>query len=318
MNTSDYTDQYGVTYSADGKTLKSIDHERFLCEEYTVPEGVEVIECEFGGTRHAKMLHAIHLPSTLRQMEGNTFLGCSIEEIELPYGMTEVPASMCEHCECLRKVALPETIRRIDIGAFCGCTNLSEINLPDSIVHISDNVFQYCTSLKHISIPPKMKYLCADVLECSGIESLEIPPNITEIGYYALLACPNLKSLVIPETVKVIDFGIVTASEVFEGLECHAKGYHVENDALIDDKCHELLCCWTRQKHYIVPECVTKIADISCNDFIETITIRQNIELTQPGTFACNSNMEHIYFQGKVSGLNNSTFYMCPRLKNNI
>lgn len=94
------------------------------------------------------------------------------------------------------------------------------------------------------------------------------------------------------------------------------KGYHVENDSLIDDEKQELLCCWTQQKHYVVPECVKSIADFSGNEFVETITVKLPIELTTHQVFASDINLKRIDFHGRVKGIGDLTFYNCPKLKN--
>ena len=139
----------------------------------------------------------------------------------------------------------------------------------------------------------------------TGIENIEIPENVTEIDYWAFFCANRLKSLVIPNSVKQIGRGIVTAHKCFEGVICHADGFHVENDALIDDEKQELLCCWTQQKHYVVPECVRSIADFSANSFVESIV----------DTFVYNMNLRKIDFIGGVSGITKDTFYNCLKLK---
>ena len=167
-------------------------------------------------------------------------------------------------------------------------------------------------------LPPKLRYLSPELFYGSGIETIEIPESITEICYWAFWGCGNLKSLTIPASVKSIHEGIVSAHEGFEGIECHAKGYHVENEALIDDENQELLCCWTTQKHYVVPECVKKIGDMGGNKFVETITVRQPVELTTHEVFASNTNMRSIHFLGGVFGCEEQDFRNCPKLKKSM
>ena len=226
----EYTDEWGVTYSRDGRVLKDIDPQRFTCDEYTIPEGVEVIDGSFWLT-NAK-LRQIHLPNTLRKMEVNTFIRCPLEQLELPEGITEVPDYMCESCENLETVVLPSSLKRINHGAFNCCIKLSSINLPDNIESIDCSVFRYCESLKGVTLPPKITFLGDELFYFSGIESIEIHKNITEIGQRAFCGCNKLRNLVIPESITSIKDGIVSAHEGFEGIECHAKGFHVENDAL--------------------------------------------------------------------------------------
>lgn len=314
INKEQFTDEWGVTYSNYGRVLKEVNPQLITCEEYTIPEGVvEVLDNAFL-MKDAKLMK-IHFPNTLRELGCNTFLRYPLVELELPEGITEVPDYMCEGCQHLKKVVLPSTVKRIMHGAFNCCEQLQQINLPDSIELIGGSVFRYCDSLKQIVLPPKLSFISSEMLYYSGIESVEIHKNIKEIGYWAFWGCRHLKRLVIPESVINIGFGIVSSHEGFDGVECHAKGYHVENDALIDDEKQELLCCWTRQKHYVVPECVRHIADMGGNDVVETIIVRQPVEVAYD-TFASDINLKRVDFQGGVSGVSESTFWNCPKLEN--
>ena len=310
----EWTDEWGVTYSRYGRILKKVEPLLFTCEEYTIPEGVEIMEDSFWLT-DAK-LKKIKLPSTLRKMDVNTFIHCPIEELELPEGITEVPDFMCECCRKLKKVVLPSTIEHIMHGAFNCCNQLSEINLPEDIEYIDDGVFRYTECLKYVKLPSQISYISPELFYCSGIEEINIHENISHIGHWAFWGCDHLKRLVIPKTVKTIDYGIVSAHEGFEGVECHVEGYHVENDALIDEKNQELLCCWTQQKHYVVPEGVKRIADFGGNPYVETITVNQYVELTSSDTFASDINLSKIDFLGGVKGITEFTYYNCPKLEN--
>ena len=308
-----YTDEWGVTYSNYGRVLMEVNPQLFTCEEYSIPEGVEVLECDFF-FKNAK-LRKITLPGTLRKMEANAFIHCPLENLELPEGLTEVPEFMCECCRTLKKVVLPSTIKKILTGAFNGCRSLEEVNLPEGIEFIDESTFRLCESLKQVNLPSKLEIIRAELVYGSGIESIEIHHNIKEIGYWAFWGCKQLKCLAIPESVKRIGYGITSAHEGFEGIDCHAKGFHVENEALIDDENLELLCCWTQQKHYVVPECVRRIADISGNEFVETITIKQPVELTTYETFASDINLMRVDFQGGVTGITEHTFWNCRKIK---
>jgi len=292
----DKTDEWGVTYSNYGRVLKCVDDKLFTCEEYTIPEGVEIMKHNsfYGQSR----LRRIHLPSTLREMGDNTFIHCPIESIEIPFGITKVSASMCEACRELKEVRLPSTVRGIEIGAFNGCEKLKKINLPDGIEYMEDNVFSGCSSLKHVNLPKQLSWIAPELFDSSGIESIELHEGIKEIGYWAFWGCENLKSLTIPKNVTRIGRGIVSAHEGFEGVVCHAPSYHVENDALIEDETGTLVCCWTTQKDYVVPECVKRIADFSLNNFVETITVKQYVEIMDSETFSHNTNLKKTDFLG--------------------
>jgi hypothetical protein len=161
----------GVTYSENGKTLRHIDNERFACEEYTIPEGIEVIDFPFMYVK-GKYLRKIHLPNTLRHMVDNTFIDCSIEELVLPAGMTEIPGCMCENWRELKRVVLPSTLKKIGNAAFCNCMKLEEIVLHDGLEVIRDNAFENCVSLKHLELPVSLKYIGSNTFLGSGVDYL--------------------------------------------------------------------------------------------------------------------------------------------------
>ena len=222
----------------------------------------------------------------------NAFIDETFEELVLPEGMTVIPGCMCENCRELKKVILPSTIKVICNAAFCNCKKLSEINLPEGLEDIWDDAFSGCHSLRKIALPSGLKRIKPEAFESTVIESIELPKGLEEIGYWAFYACNQLKSLVIPQSVKHIGYGIVSAHQGFEGVVCHAKGYHVENDALINDKEKTLLC-------------------ISDNPYVETITVKQPIELTTVDAFAFDMALKEIDFQGGVTGITKDTFYLC-------
>lgn len=182
-----YTDEWGVTYSNYGRVLMEVNPQLFTCEEYSIPEGVEVLEGDFF-FKNAK-LRKITLPGTLRKMEANAFIHCPLENLELPEGLTEIPEFMCECCRTLKKVVLPSTIKKILTGAFNGCRSLEEVNLPEGIEFIDESTFRLCESLKHVKLPPKLEIIRAELFYGSGIESIEIHHNIKEIGYWAFWGC---------------------------------------------------------------------------------------------------------------------------------
>lgn len=248
---------------------------------------------------------------TALDLKDNAFIDETFEELVLPEGMTVIPGCMCENCRELKKVILPSTIKVISNAAFYNCKKLSDINLPDGLEVIWDDAFSSCHSLRKITLPSGLKRIKPEAFETTAIESIELPKGLEEVGYWAFYACNHLKSLVIPPSVKHIGYGIVSAHKGFEGIVCRAKGYHVENDALIDDKNKTLLCCWTELKHYVVPECVDKIASISDNPYVETITVKQPVELTTVDAFAFDMNLKEINFHGGVKGITKDTFYLC-------
>ena len=74
--------------------------------------------------------------------------------------------------------------------------------MPDSIEDIGGHALSSCKALVNVKLTPKIERIRPHLFYCSGIETIDIRKNITEIGYFAFWGCNSLKRLVIPEWVK--------------------------------------------------------------------------------------------------------------------
>jgi len=52
------------------------------------------------------------------------------------------------------------------------------------------------------------------------------------------------------------------------------------------------------------------------NDVVETITVKQPIELSTYDVFASDVNLRYVDFQKGATGIRESTFWNCPKLEN--
>ena len=84
----------------------------------------------------------------------------------VPDSVTSIGDSVCRGQQNLKKVILPNTIKFIYNQAFQNCNNLKEINLPNGLSLIGDFAFNK-----------------------SGIEKLNIPDSVTEIGRSSFSSC---------------------------------------------------------------------------------------------------------------------------------
>lgn len=204
-----------------------------------------------------------------------------------------------------------KTALALKYNAFIGET-FKELVFPEGMIEIPGSLCEDCRQLRKVVLPSTIKRIDVGAFNgCRKLEEINLPDGLESIGYWAFYSCNSLKSLEIPSSVREIGFGIVSEHENFEGIICHANGFHVENDALIDDKNKELLCCWTKQENYVVTECVDKIACISNNGYVKTITVKQPIKLTTVDAFAFDMGLKEIDFQGGVTGITKDTFYLC-------
>lgn len=161
------------------------------------PEGVEYIGALSGANHDGGIwgtpnnaessLHYIrgdmHLPSTVKKIEGGAFMGASFSHINLPEGLEIIEPCTFRDCRYLTDtLTIPASVTRIKDGAFAGCQNLSAIILPEKLEMIHCGALDGCWSL--------------DYIQCNAKE----PPLIEGGSFYGLEGLEkNNFTLVVPE-----------------------------------------------------------------------------------------------------------------------
>ena len=86
--------------------------------------------------------------------KGSIFSECyELVQLEIPEGVTKIPAYAFCDCSYLREIYLPESLLAIGKYSFYGCSNLTSINLPTGVTVIPDSAFANCSALLAINIP---------------------------------------------------------------------------------------------------------------------------------------------------------------------
>lgn len=126
----------------------------------SMPDGVTAIgENAF---RYCEQLASLHLPSALNTIGIYAFGGTALTGVTIPDGVTAIPDSAFANCESLTAVTFNEGLTAIEAGAFVGCP-LTAVDLPFTLQTIGATAF-----------------LGAD------INSITIPPNVTNMGQYSV------------------------------------------------------------------------------------------------------------------------------------
>lgn len=184
----------------------------------------------------------IKLPATLKQIARSTFYGCcSLNQIEIPEGVTVIGYGAFSNCYSIREVKLPATLVEIDIAAFFDCNSLEKIEIPDEVSEISSNAFNSCDELREVKFPANLKlisygafYKCKSLekivlpdglseiqydafRECSGLKEVSFPSSLTTLGRYAFAECTDLASVTLPESLTncdVLFYGCINLKKV--------------------------------------------------------------------------------------------------------
>jgi len=137
--------------------------------------------------------------------------------VELPVGITEIPAEAFRFCSALRNVFLGDKVTTIGDKAFYGCGRLRDLELPDTVSAIGIEAFSGAT-LNNFKLPKSLTTIGERAfMGCYlNTERLEIPAGVTEIAYSAFAECWNLRELIIPDTVTTIGYYAFAGASITE------------------------------------------------------------------------------------------------------
>lgn len=166
-----FIDEYGVTYSEDHKILVKGNSE---LEEYTVPEGTEVI----GNDAWGKMdkLKKINLPEGLLEIESLAFSGCmGLTAIQLPSTLKEIGGYAFEFT-MLRSIVIPEGITVLRNDLFGECFGLGAVVLPSTLESIEEFTFCSCPFAQLVLLANERKLTNIDSQAFDGSKAIILVP----------------------------------------------------------------------------------------------------------------------------------------------
>ena len=120
---------------------------------------------------------------------GETFAGCeSLTYVEVPEGVTTIPAYAFYGAEYLQEVSLPATLEDIDNCAFADCVSLTALSYPEGLIRIGRNAFEGCTGLLEAKLPDSVTTIGERAfMNCTSLAEFRYPKSLSLIHIYKLL-----------------------------------------------------------------------------------------------------------------------------------
>ena len=187
----------------DGKIRKCEDNGSTI----EVDEGITTI-CA-GAFKDRRALHSIHLPSTLEEIEPESFRGCgSLESMTIPPRTARIGESAFRDCVSMTRLSISNDKIKIGERAFENCASLTDVSLPDGLTELYGGVFNSCKSLKKIRLPKNLTILGESAFsDCVGLESVDIPEAVSKIDDLVFNGCTSLTKVELSEGLKKIGKG---------------------------------------------------------------------------------------------------------------
>lgn len=209
-----YTSVDGVLFSKDMSVLCKYPQYK-PDETYTIPSGVETIECSaFGG---CSFLTSVVIPAGVKSIGDNAFEWCQeLKKVSLPAGLESIGGSAFR-VSGLKEILIPSSVKSIGRWAFANCSSLGIIDVEeDNAVYASVDGILFskdmkelisCPSAREIGdyvIPSTVTVLHSMAFSGSALTGITIPGSIELIDVAAFQACLRLRKVNIQEGVVTI------------------------------------------------------------------------------------------------------------------
>ena len=131
--------------------------------------------------------------------------GCaSLEEVDLPSGITVIPDYAFEGCASLRSIELPKTLVQIRLEAFSS-SGLESLSAPSSLKEIWSYAFKDCLSLAEVDLNEVTSLGDMAFENCALLSSVSLPDSLLELGSYVFSGCSSLYSITMPSQAIAIE-----------------------------------------------------------------------------------------------------------------
>ena len=169
----------------------------------------ELSEIPFNMSGYWRPLRYLTLPAKLRRLGDGCLSDCSLVELTVPEGVTEVGWMALADCKKLRQLRLPSSLRVIETDAFSGLTALEELVLPPHVQTIGMEAFCLLgQGVTEVVLPAEVSELGEMAFyRCEGLRRVVLPDGLTAIGKQAFWACNVLTEVVWPHRLEAIGEG---------------------------------------------------------------------------------------------------------------
>ena len=241
---------------------------------------------------------SVSFSGLLTTMGEFAFGGCSLRDITLPEGLSELPSMTFYGCTSLSNVHLPGSIRTIGYNAFYNCLSLKKITLPEGLNIINEYAFEHCTNLVEVNLPGTLRILRGHAFQnCTSLSSIILPKSVYQVGVAPFMGCTSLTSILVEEG---------------------GKSFVSIDGVLLDADAERLVACPCRKVgSYTMPSTVVTIDDYAFDGCKQLTTVNLSPSLTMIGErafYGC-SSLKYMKLPSKVIDIGIRAMRECSSLQ---
>ena len=127
------------------------------------------------------------LPSSLKEIGKNAFVGSGLKELVIPEGVTTIGARAFRNSQIVH-ITIPQSVVSIGDGAFSYCKSLESVHIPEAVSEIPSEAFFNCHSLKQFVWNPNKNHASiygSAFGECNSLTKIVLPSNVNGTVYYS-------------------------------------------------------------------------------------------------------------------------------------
>lgn len=195
----------------------------FTIKELSLPEGIESLGISAFGSW--KALTSVHLPSTLRSLDG-AFRYCPyLENFDIAEGsilgfengalldktvnkiifgtkdtiitsnIKSIASYAFSECEGLTAIHIPSNITQLPTETFSGCANLTQVTFDEGLTYLGSQCFYQCEGLTELTLPSTLREVSSNTFGESSLVKIVFPESTQEFGINIFLNCRTLEEV---------------------------------------------------------------------------------------------------------------------------
>lgn len=185
-------------------------------ESIRIPQ--KTVSIEDGAFSECEKLTSINIPKTVKNIGIGALALTNIKEIALDdendsfclengilYTKDKTRLIICTPDGQREVVTVANETTTIDAYAFVEKKEIKQIILPQGLIEILNGAFYGCEGLQGVNIPSSVIEIGKEAFAlCSSLKSIEIPQGIYQIQNGTFLGCASVEEIIIPDSVKIL------------------------------------------------------------------------------------------------------------------